>query len=67
MIAIGSYDEKIRLLNLISLREITEFEHKLGNNKEIIVYKEEETKDNFLNSKVVTKCKFKIINFFIRC
>lgn len=28
LVAVGSFDEKIRLINLISLRLITEFEHK---------------------------------------
>lgn len=45
-LAAGSYDQKIRLYNHISWKEITEFEHKkqLSEDEEIHVYTEEEYK-----------------------
>ena len=64
MIAIGSYDEKIRIINTVSMRMITEFEHKalLSQYKDIVViYKEEEYKDNFIGARTVTKCKTSFI------
>lgn len=60
MIAIGSYDEKIRIINTVSMRLITEFEHKavLNQYKDIVViYKEEEYKDNFVGARIISKCK----------
>jgi WD40 repeat protein len=58
ILAVGSYDEKVRLINLVSLRLITELDHKpqLTQYKDIIVYKEEEFKDKFAGQKLITKC-----------
>eukprot|EP00825_Cyclidium_porcatum_P005999 TRINITY_DN12947_c0_g1_i4.p1 TRINITY_DN12947_c0_g1~~TRINITY_DN12947_c0_g1_i4.p1 ORF type:complete len:438 (+),score=78.06 TRINITY_DN12947_c0_g1_i4:103-1416(+) len=58
--AIGSYDEKIRLVNNLSLKLITELEHKsnLGSYQNLVIYKEEDFKDNqqlSLNNKTTTR------------
>lgn len=45
-LAAGSYDQKVRLYNHISWKEITEFEHKkhLTEDEDIHIYTEEEYK-----------------------
>jgi WD40 repeat protein len=58
LLAIGSYDEKIRLINLVSLRLVVELEHKaqITSYKDLVVYREEEYKDMHISSKLTTKC-----------
>lgn len=48
MTALGSYDDKIRLINNLSQKQITELEHKsnLGSYANLVIYKEEDFKDN---------------------
>jgi len=48
-LAVGSYDEKIRLFNCLSWKVITEFEHKslLTDLSDTLVFKEEEIKSMF--------------------
>lgn len=58
LLAIGSYDEKVRIINLISLRLVVELDHKLSmnTNKDLVIYREEEYKDSHISSKFTTKC-----------
>lgn len=43
MICLGGNDEKLRILNLLTLKLIVELDHKIT--KETIIYKEEEYAD----------------------
>lgn len=43
MMALGGHDEKIRLLNLLTLKLIIELDHKIT--KDTLIYKEEEYAD----------------------
>lgn len=53
-LALGSHDEKLRIINLLTLRLIAELEHKIT--RETQVFKEEEFVDQHY-SRVVTRCK----------
>jgi len=60
-LAVGSYDEKVRLFNCLTWKVITEFEHKsqITDVPDLLIFKEEEIRDNFPynieGSKVSTK------------
>jgi WD40 repeat protein len=48
-LAIGSYDEKVRLFNCLTWKVVTEFEHKTSvvEYNDALIFKEEEIKDSF--------------------
>jgi hypothetical protein len=61
-LAVGSYDEKVRIFNTLTWKMIVEFEHKnsLTENVDLLIFKEEELKELFPyhveNQKIATKC-----------
>ncbi|CAD8130168.1 unnamed protein product [Paramecium sonneborni] len=52
LMAVGANDEKLRIINLLTLKQITELEHKIT--KDVLIYKEEEYSDQY-SQRVVTK------------